>query len=73
VAYEIYNLENKQKYWFGMIRITKPMKEKRFSLYVKEKCTVAEFVIQILQERKSKVAVLGGAGSFAIKMRFKGS
>jgi putative NADH-flavin reductase len=72
VAYEIYNLENKHQYWFGNDQgITKPHEGKRFSTLCKKKNAVAEFVIQILQERKSKVAVLGGAGSFAIKMRFK--
>jgi hypothetical protein len=29
-----------------MIRITKPMNEKKIFFFVKEKCTVAEFVIQ---------------------------
>ena len=70
VAYEIYNLENKhQNIGLGMIgELQNPMKEKDFLLYVKEKmhCGGIRHSNFIGKEIK-KVAVLGGAGSFAIK------
>ena len=70
VAYEIYNLENKhQNIGLGMIgELQNPMNEKDFLLYVKEKmhCGGIRHSHFIGKEIK-KVAVLGGAGSFAIK------
>ncbi|MFV8353521.1 Nif3-like dinuclear metal center hexameric protein [Flavobacterium sp. XS2P14] len=70
VAYELYNLENKhQNIGLGMIgELQNPMKEKDFLLYVKEKmhCGGIRHSNFIGKEIK-KVAVLGGAGSFAIK------
>ncbi|MFV8364305.1 Nif3-like dinuclear metal center hexameric protein [Flavobacterium sp. ZT3P35] len=70
VAYELYNLENKhQNIGLGMIgELQNPMKEKDFLLYVKEKmhCGGIRHSNFIGKDIK-KVAVLGGAGSFAIK------
>ena len=70
VAYEIYNLQNKhQNIGLGMIgELEKPMAEKEFLLFVKEKMQSggirhSEFIGKEIK----KVAVLGGAGSFAIK------
>lgn len=70
VAYEIYSLENAhQNIGLGMIgQLEKPMNEKDFLLFVKEKMQAksirhSEFTGKSIQ----KVAVLGGSGSFAIK------
>ena len=75
VAYEIYNLENKhQNIGLGMIgELQNPMKENDFLLYVKEKmhCGGIRHSNFIGKEIK-KVAVLGGAGSFAIKNAIQG-
>lgn len=70
VAYEIYDLENAhQNIGLGMIgKLAKPMTEKDFLLFVKEKMQTegirhSQFTGKPIQ----KVAVLGGSGSFAIK------
>jgi len=70
VAYEIYSLENShQNIGLGMIgEFKKPMGEKDFLLFVKEKMHAegiryTHFTGKTIQ----KVAVLGGSGSFAIK------
>ncbi|MFV8356650.1 Nif3-like dinuclear metal center hexameric protein [Flavobacterium sp. XS1P32] len=70
VAYEIYNLENKhQNIGLGMIgELQNPMKEKDFLLYVKEKMQSDGIRHSNFTGKEiKKVAVLGGAGSFAIK------
>ena len=70
VAYEIYNLENKhQNIGLGMIgELQEPMKEKDFLLYVKEKMHCGGIRHSNFTRKDiKKVAVLGGAGSFAIK------
>ncbi len=70
VAYEIYNLENKhQNIGLGMIgELQEPMKEKDFLLYVKEKMHCGGIRHSNFTGKDiKKVAVLGGAGSFAIK------
>ncbi|QIH39602.1 Nif3-like dinuclear metal center hexameric protein [Flavobacterium sp. Sr18] len=70
VAYEIYELQNQhQNIGLGMIGELKiPMNEKEFLLFAKEKmqCGGIRHSNFIGKEIK-KVAVLGGAGSFAIK------
>ena len=70
VAYEIYELKNQhQNIGLGMIgELKNPMSEKEFLLFVKEKmqCGGIRHSNFIGKEIK-KVAVLGGAGSFAIK------
>ncbi|TDE27957.1 MULTISPECIES: Nif3-like dinuclear metal center hexameric protein [Flavobacterium] len=70
VAYEIYDLQNKhQNIGLGMIgELKNPMSEKEFLLFAKEKmqCGGIRHSNFIGKEIK-KVAVLGGAGSFAIK------
>ncbi|MFV8333649.1 Nif3-like dinuclear metal center hexameric protein [Flavobacterium sp. GSP14] len=70
VAYEIYNLENKhQNIGLGMIgELKNPMSEKDFLLFVKEKMQ-SEGIrhSNFTGKDVKKVAVLGGAGSFAIK------
>ncbi|MFV8347339.1 Nif3-like dinuclear metal center hexameric protein [Flavobacterium sp. ZB4P13] len=70
VAYEIYDLQNKhQNIGLGMIgELKNPMSEKEFLLFAKEKmqCDGIRHSNFIGKEIK-KVAVLGGAGSFAIK------
>jgi dinuclear metal center YbgI/SA1388 family protein len=70
VAYEIYDLKNQhQNIGLGMIgELENPMNEKDFLLLVKEKMQ-AEGIrhSQFTQKPVQKVAVLGGAGSFAIK------
>nr|WP_314897141.1 Nif3-like dinuclear metal center hexameric protein [uncultured Flavobacterium sp.] len=70
IAYEIYDLQNKhQNIGLGMIgELKNPMKEKEFLLFVKEKMQSdgirhSNFTGAAIK----KVAVLGGAGSFAIK------
>lgn len=70
VAYEIYDLQNKhQKIGLGMIgELEYEMSENNFLLFVKEKmqCGVIRHS-KLLNKSIKKVAVLGGAGSFAIK------
>lgn len=70
VAYEIYELQNQhQNIGLGMIgELKNPMSEKEFLLFAKEKmqCGGIRHSNFIGKEIK-KVAVLGGAGSFAIK------
>ena len=70
VAYEIYVLQNQhQNIGLGMIgELKNPMNEKEFLLFAKEKmqCGGIRHSNFIGKEIK-KVAVLGGAGSFAIK------
>ena len=70
VAYEIYELQNQhQNIGLGMIgELKNPMSEKEFLFFVKEKmqCGGIRHSNFIGKEIK-KVAVLGGAGSFAIK------
>lgn len=70
VAYEIYELQNQhQNIGLGMIgELKNPMNEKEFLLFAKEKmqCGGIRHSNFIGKEIK-KVAVLGGAGSFAIK------
>nr|WP_314865907.1 Nif3-like dinuclear metal center hexameric protein [uncultured Flavobacterium sp.] len=70
VAYEIYDLKNQhQNIGLGMIgELEVPMNEKEFLVWVKDTMQ-AEGIrhSQLLQKPIQKVAVLGGAGSFAIK------
>ena len=70
VAYEIYELQNQhQNIGLGMIgELKNPMSEKEFLLFAKEKmqCGGIRHSNFIGKEIK-RVAVLGGAGSFAIK------
>jgi dinuclear metal center YbgI/SA1388 family protein len=70
VAYEIYNLKNQhQNIGLGMIgELETPMNENEFLVLVKDKMQ-AEGIrhSQLLQKPIQKVAVLGGAGSFAIQ------
>ena len=70
VAYEIYELQNShQNIGLGMIgELKKPMSEKDFLLFVKDKMQ-AEGIrhSQFTGKPIKKVAVLGGSGSFAIK------
>jgi dinuclear metal center YbgI/SA1388 family protein len=70
VAYEIYELQNgHQNIGLGMIgELKKPMSEKDFLLFVKDKMQ-AEGIrhSQFTGKPIKKVAVLGGSGSFAIK------
>jgi len=69
VAYEIYELQNKhQNIGLGMIgELKNPMKEKDFLLFVKEKMQ-SEGIrhSNFIGKEVKKIAVLGGAGSFAI-------
>lgn len=70
VAYEIYDLGNKhQNIGLGMIgELGSPMKEKDFLLFVKEKMQASGIRhSSFLGREVKKIAVLGGAGSFAIK------
>ena len=70
VAYEIYDLQNKnQNIGLGMIgELNAPMEEKSFLKFVKDKMQ-AQGIRHSSFTSKSvkKVAVLGGSGSFAIK------
>jgi dinuclear metal center YbgI/SA1388 family protein len=70
VAYEIYDLQNKnQNLGLGMIgELPVPMDEKNFLDFVKEKM-LADGIrhSSFLGKTIKKVAVLGGSGSFAIK------
>ena len=70
VAYEIYDLKNQhQNIGLGMIgELETPMNEKEFLGMVKEKMQAGGIRhSQFLDKPIQKVAVLGGAGSFAIK------
>jgi len=70
VAYEIYALLNKhQNIGLGMIgELKNPMEEKDFLLFVKEKMQCGGIRhSNFIGKQIKKVAVLGGAGSFAIK------
>ncbi len=70
VAYEVYTLQNvHQNIGLGMIGVLEnPMLDKDFLLFVKDKmqCEGIKHSTLLNKEIK-KVAVLGGAGSFAIK------
>ena len=70
VAYEIYELQNQhQNIGLGMIgELEIPMKEREFLLYVKDKMQADGIRhSNFIGKEIKKVAVLGGAGSFAIK------
>ncbi len=70
VAYEIYDLQNThQNIGMGMIgELEKPMNEKDFLLFVKNKMQAQSIRhSQFLNKEVKKIAVLGGSGSFAIK------
>lgn len=70
VAYEIYDLQNThQNIGLGMIgELEIPMKESDFLLFVKDKMQCGGIrYSNFLDKPVSKVAVLGGSGSFAIK------
>jgi dinuclear metal center YbgI/SA1388 family protein len=70
VAYEIYDLQNQhQNIGLGMIgELETPLEEKDFLLFVKEKMKCGGIRHSNFTGKKiKKVAVLGGAGSFAIK------
>jgi len=70
VAYEIYDLQNPhQNIGLGMIgELQKPMIETEFLSFVKSKMQCGGIRHSALLGKKvSKVAVLGGSGSFAIK------
>lgn len=70
IAYEVYDLQNQhQNIGLGMIaEFEKPMEEKDFLLMVKEKMKADGIRHSAFTGKKiQKVAVLGGAGSFAIK------
>jgi dinuclear metal center YbgI/SA1388 family protein len=70
VAYEVYDLQNShQNIGLGMIgELETPIDEKEFLYFVKQK--MQSGVIrhsELLGKKVTKVAVLGGSGSFAIK------
>jgi dinuclear metal center YbgI/SA1388 family protein len=70
VAYEVYELQNKhQNIGLGMIgELKNPMSEKEFLLFAKEKMECGGIRHSNFTGKEiKKVAVLGGAGSFAIK------
>jgi dinuclear metal center YbgI/SA1388 family protein len=70
VAYEIYELQNQhQNIGLGMIgELKNPMSEKEFLLFAKEKMQSGGIRhSKFIGKEIKKVAVLGGAGSFAIK------
>ena len=70
VAYEIYNLQNKhQNIGLGITgELKNTMSEKEFLLFVKEKMNCGGIRHSNFTGKEiKKVAVLGGAGSFAIK------
>jgi dinuclear metal center YbgI/SA1388 family protein len=70
IAYEIYDLQNKhQNIGLGMIgELKNPMKEKEFLLFAKEKMQADGIRhSNFIGKEVKKIAVLGGAGSFAIK------
>ena len=70
VAYEIYDLQNShQNIGLGMIgELENPMNELEFLSFVKDKMICGGIRHSaLLNKRITKVAVLGGSGSFAIK------
>ena len=70
VAHEIYELQNQhQNIGLGMIgELKNPMSEKEFLLFAKDKMQCGGIRhSNFIGKEISKVAVLGGAGSFAIK------
>ena len=70
VAYEIYDLQNShQNVGLGMIGdLENTMSEKEFLFFVKEKMQCENIRHSVFRNKEiKKVAVLGGAGSFAIK------
>jgi dinuclear metal center YbgI/SA1388 family protein len=70
IAYEIYNLQNShQNIGLGMVgELEKPMNEKEFLEFVKEKMQCGSIRHSTFIGKKiQKVAVLGGSGSYAIK------
>ena len=70
IAYEIYNLQNThQNIGLGMIgTLEKPIEEKEFLKFVKQKMQCGAIKhSSFLGKSISKVAVLGGSGSFAIQ------
>jgi dinuclear metal center YbgI/SA1388 family protein len=70
IAYEIYDLKNAhQNIGLGMIgELDKPMDEKEFLQFVKEKMECGSIRHSAFTGKKiKKVAVLGGSGSYAIK------
>ena len=70
VAYEIYDLQNShQNIGLGMIgELENPMNESEFLSFVKDKMICGGIRHSaLLNKRITKVAVLGGSGSFAIK------
>lgn len=70
IAYEIYDLQNKhQNIGLGMIgELKNPMKEKEFLLFAKKKMQADGIRhSNFIGKEVKKIAVLGGAGSFAIK------
>ena len=70
IAYEIYDLKNThQNIGLGMIgELDKPMDEKEFLQFVKEKMECGSIRHSAFTGKKiKKVAVLGGSGSYAIK------
>ena len=70
IAYEVYDLQNKhQNIGLGMIgELKNPMQEKEFLLFAKEKMQADGIRhSNFLGKEVKKIAVLGGAGSFAIK------
>lgn len=70
IAYEIYDLQNEhQNIGLGMIgELEKPMNEKEFLHFVKEKMQCGSIRhSSFLGKSIQKVAVLGGSGSFAIQ------
>jgi dinuclear metal center YbgI/SA1388 family protein len=70
VAYEIYNLQNQhQNIGLGMIgELKNPMNEKDFLLFAKDKMQCGGIRHSAFTGKEArKIAVLGGAGSFAIK------
>ncbi|MFE3870945.1 Nif3-like dinuclear metal center hexameric protein [Flavobacterium sp. ZS1P70] len=70
IAYEIYDLKNQhQNIGLGMIgELKNPMKEKEFLLFAKEKMQADGIRhSNFIGKEVKKIAVLGGAGSFAIK------
>ncbi|WP_395042960.1 Nif3-like dinuclear metal center hexameric protein [Flavobacterium sp.] len=70
IAYEIYDIQNShQNIGLGMIgTLEKPIDEKEFLEFVKQKMLCGTIKhSSFLEKPISKVAVLGGSGSFAIK------
>lgn len=75
VAYDIYSLENDyQEIGMGMIgELEKPMENREFLSYVKEKMqTSCIRHSECIDRPIKKVAVLGGSGAFAIEAALRG-